>query len=60
MRDRSLTPFFPLDRGQKAASKEHNPPGVSARLLEGKVVANGRYLLLQRGKKSHHLVKVFS
>ena len=56
MRDRSLTPFFPLPREERSGTRRpfETEPGrarlrsVPARQLEGKVVGEGRYLLLRK------------
>lgn len=49
MRDRVATPFFPLSlRGLQSSVRELESPGVSARRLEGQIIANGRFLLLEK------------
>ena len=55
MRDRNLTPFFPLPRGFEASSREEDTPSdaISARSLEGQVVGNGRFLLLRKTRHTH-------
>jgi len=47
MRDRILTPFFPLQRGSETPGVEPSVP-VSARDLEGQLVDNGRLLLMHK------------
>jgi hypothetical protein len=46
MRDRSLTPFFPLHL--LGLEPPADSPGISARSLEGHVVGNGRFLLMEK------------
>jgi hypothetical protein len=49
MRDRLATPFFPLSiRGLESSARELQTPGVSARHLEGQIIGNGRFLLIEK------------
>ena len=49
MRDRLATPFFPLClRGLESSARELETPGVSARRLEGQIIGNGRFLLIEK------------